>query len=185
MPAPSAGLSITAQGWLPMPSMPKCAARAHGEFETFALCHIHACEAFGGVARDLAYDSLATPSPNMMAVWFSSSRASSGFARKYGFYPQAYNLATRMGERQVQRARSLSAAGSATVADHPVWLPRWCRVAGVQKPPAPLSWQQLPRAAPLHRTTPDDQSRRDLRDDLRPGARGRHILRLLAREQPC
>ena len=58
-------------------------------FETFVRCHVHAFTALGGVAREIAYDNLAT------AVAEHDGRLVRflAFAREYGFYPKACNVA--------------------------------------------------------------------------------------------
>lgn len=73
-------------------------------FETFVRCHVHAFTAFGGVAREIAYDNLATavaehdwpPGPIPPAL--------SCVRPEYHFYPKACNVAAGWEKGKVERA---------------------------------------------------------------------------------
>ena len=98
---PSAWSSVTAG----------CVSGVHPqpEFETFVRCHIHAFEALGGVARELWFDNWPPPSPNTMATWCASIRAS---------WPSPANTASfrvpamwrRPGKKEKWNARSATCA---------------------------------------------------------------------------
>lgn len=63
-------------------------------FETFARCHLHAFHALGGVAREVAYDNLATAVAEHDGRLVRFTPRFLGFARDYGFYPRACNPAS-------------------------------------------------------------------------------------------
>src|SRR5229473_6237784 len=73
-------------------------------FETFARCHIHAFTALGGVAREIAYDNLATAVAEHDGRLVRFLPRFLGFAREYGFYPRACNLAAGWEKGKVERA---------------------------------------------------------------------------------
>jgi transposase len=73
-------------------------------FETFARCHIHAFEAFGGVARELVYDNLATAVAEHDGRLVRFQPRFLGFAREYGFYPRACNPASGWEKGKIERA---------------------------------------------------------------------------------
>lgn len=73
-------------------------------FETFARCHIHAFEAFGGVARELVYDNLATAVAEHDGRLVRFTPRFLGFAREYGFCPRACNPASGWEKGKVERA---------------------------------------------------------------------------------
>jgi transposase len=56
-------------------------------FETFVPCHIHAFAALGGVAREIAYDNLATAVAAHDGRLVRFLPRFLGFAREYGFFP--------------------------------------------------------------------------------------------------
>ena len=62
-------------------------------FATFVRCHIHAFTVLGGVAREVAYDNLATAVAEHDGRLVRFLPRFLGFAREYGFYPRACNLA--------------------------------------------------------------------------------------------
>jgi len=73
-------------------------------FETFVRCHVHAFTALGGVAREIAYDNLATAvaeHDGRLVRFFPRFLA---FAREYGFYPKACNVAAGWEKGKVERA---------------------------------------------------------------------------------
>jgi len=61
-------------------------------FETFVRCHMHAFVVLGGVAREIAYDNLATAVAEHDGRLVRFLPRFLGFAREYGFYPRACNL---------------------------------------------------------------------------------------------
>ena len=63
-------------------------------FETFARCHMHAFAAMGGVAREIAYDNLATAVAEHDGRLVRFLPRFLGFAREYGFVPHACNPAS-------------------------------------------------------------------------------------------
>ena len=73
-------------------------------FETFARCHIHAFEAFGGVARELVYDNLATAVAEHDGRLVRFQPRFLGFAREYGFYPRACNPASGWEKGKIERS---------------------------------------------------------------------------------
>jgi len=73
-------------------------------FETFVRCHIHAFSALSGVAREIAYDNLATAVAEHDGRLVRFLPRFLGFAREYGFYPRACNLAAGWEKGKVERA---------------------------------------------------------------------------------
>jgi transposase len=73
-------------------------------FETFVRCHVHAFTAFGGVAREIAYDNLATAVAEHDGRLVRFLPRFLAFAREYGFYPKACNLAAGWEKGKVERA---------------------------------------------------------------------------------
>ena len=61
--------------------------------ETFARCHVHAFLAMGDVAREIAYDNLATAVAEHDGRLVRFLPLFLGFAREYGFCPKACNPA--------------------------------------------------------------------------------------------
>jgi len=58
-------------------------------FETFVRCHVHAFTALGGVAREIAYDNLATAVAEHDGRLVRFLPRFFAFAREYGFYLKA------------------------------------------------------------------------------------------------
>lgn len=75
-------------------------------FETFARCHIHGFNAFGGVAREIVYDNLATAVAEHDGRLVRFQPRFLGFAREYGFYPRACNPASGWEKGKIERAIS-------------------------------------------------------------------------------
>jgi len=73
-------------------------------FETFVRCHMHAFAALGGIAREIAYDNLATAVAEHDGRLVRLLPRFLGFAREYGFYPRACNLAAGWEKGKVERA---------------------------------------------------------------------------------
>jgi transposase len=73
-------------------------------FETFARCHIHAFTALGGVAREIAYDNLATAVVEHDGRLIRFLPRFLGFAREYGFFPHACNPASGWEKGKIERA---------------------------------------------------------------------------------
>ncbi len=73
-------------------------------FETFVRCHIHAFSALGGVAREIAYDNLATAVAEHDGRLVRFLPRFLAFAREYGFYPRACNPAAGWEKGKVERA---------------------------------------------------------------------------------
>src|SRR6266446_7747110 len=73
-------------------------------FETFVRCHVHAFTALGGVAREIAYDNLATAVAEHDGRLVRFLPRFLGFAREYGFYPRACNPAAGWEKGKVERA---------------------------------------------------------------------------------
>jgi transposase len=73
-------------------------------FETFVRCHMHAFAALGGVAREVAYDNLATAVAEHDGRLVRFLPRFLGFAREYTFYPRACNLAAGWEKGKVERA---------------------------------------------------------------------------------
>lgn len=73
-------------------------------FETFARCHVHAFTALGGVAREIAYDNLATAVAEHDGRLVRFLPRFLGFAREYGFFPHACNPASGWEKGKIERA---------------------------------------------------------------------------------
>ncbi len=73
-------------------------------FETFARCHVHAFTALGGVAREIAYDNLATAVAEHDGRLVRFLPRFLAFARQYAFYPRACNPAAGWEKGKVERA---------------------------------------------------------------------------------
>jgi transposase len=73
-------------------------------FETFARCHIHAFTALGGIAREIAYDNLATAVVEHDGRLVRFLPRFLAFAREYGFYPHACNPASGWEKGKIERA---------------------------------------------------------------------------------
>jgi transposase len=73
-------------------------------FATFVRCHIHAFTALGGVARQIAYDNLATAVAEHDGRLVRFLPRFLGFARDYGFFPHACNPASGWEKGKVERA---------------------------------------------------------------------------------
>jgi transposase len=73
-------------------------------FETFVRCHVHAFTELGGVARQIAYDNLATAVAEHDGRIVRFHPRFLGFAREYNFYPHACNPASGWEKGKVERA---------------------------------------------------------------------------------
>lgn len=73
-------------------------------FETFVRCHVHAFHALRGVAREIAYDNLATAVAEHDGRLVRFLPRFLGFARDYGFFPRACNPASGWEKGKVERA---------------------------------------------------------------------------------
>lgn len=73
-------------------------------FETFVRCHIHAFTTLGGVARQIAYDNLATAVAEHDGRLVRFLPRFLGFAREYSFSPHACNPASGWEKGKVERA---------------------------------------------------------------------------------
>ena len=73
-------------------------------FATFVRCHLHAFEALHGVAREIAYDNLATAVAEHDGRLVRFVPRFLAFAREYGFYPRACNPASGWEKGKVERA---------------------------------------------------------------------------------
>jgi transposase len=73
-------------------------------FETFVRCHVHAFTALGGVAREIAYDNLATAVAEHDGRLVRFLPRFLAFARENGFYPKACNVAAGWEKGKVERA---------------------------------------------------------------------------------
>src|ERR1043166_2325891 len=73
-------------------------------FETFVRCHRHAFTAMGGVAREIAYDNLATAVAEHDGRLVRFLPRFLGFAREYSFFPRACNPASGWEKGKVERA---------------------------------------------------------------------------------
>ena len=73
-------------------------------FETFARCHVHAFTELGGVARQIAYDNLATAVAEHDGRLVRFHPRFLGFAREYNFFPHACNPASGWEKGKVERA---------------------------------------------------------------------------------
>ena len=73
-------------------------------FETFVRYHVHAFTALGGVAREIAYDNLATAVAEHDGRLVRFLPRFLAFAREYGFDPKACNVAAGWEKGKVERA---------------------------------------------------------------------------------
>lgn len=73
-------------------------------FETFIRCHVHAFTELGGVARQIAYDNLATAVAEHDGRLVRFRPRFLGFARECGFVPHACNPASGWEKGKVERA---------------------------------------------------------------------------------
>jgi transposase len=73
-------------------------------FETFLRCHVHAFAAMGGVAREIAYDNLASAVAEHDGRLVRFHPRFLGFAREYRFFPHACNPASGWEKGKVERA---------------------------------------------------------------------------------
>jgi len=73
-------------------------------FETFVRCHVHAFTELGGVARQIAYDNLATAVAEHDGRLVRFHPRFLGFAREYNFFPHACNPASGWEKGKVERA---------------------------------------------------------------------------------
>ncbi len=73
-------------------------------FGTFARCHVHAFDVLGGVAREIAYDNLATAVAERDGRLILFLPRFLGFARDHGFFPHACNPASGWEKGKVERA---------------------------------------------------------------------------------
>lgn len=73
-------------------------------FETFARCHIHAFESFGGCARELWFDNLATAVAEHEGNLVRFNPRFLAFAREYAFIPRACHVAAAWEKGKVERA---------------------------------------------------------------------------------
>jgi transposase len=73
-------------------------------FGTFARCHVHAFTALGGIAREIAYDNLATAVVEHEGRLVRFLPRFLAFARDYGFYPHACNPASGWEKGKIERA---------------------------------------------------------------------------------
>ena len=73
-------------------------------FETFVRCHIHAFDEFGGCARELWFDNLATAVAEHEGNLVRFNPRFLGFAREYGFIPRACHVGAAWEKGKVERA---------------------------------------------------------------------------------
>jgi len=73
-------------------------------FDTFVRCHVHAFEVLQGVAREIAYDNLATAVAEHDGRLVRFLPRFLAFAREYGFYPKACNPGSGWEKGKVERA---------------------------------------------------------------------------------
>jgi transposase len=73
-------------------------------FGTFARCHMHAFTALGGIARQIAYDNLATAVVEHDGRIVRFLPRFLAFAREYGFFPHACNPASGWEKGKIERA---------------------------------------------------------------------------------
>jgi transposase len=73
-------------------------------FETFVRCHIHAFEEFGGCARELWFDNLATAVAEHEGNLVRFNPRFLAFAREYSFVPRACHVAAAWEKGKVERA---------------------------------------------------------------------------------
>jgi transposase len=72
-------------------------------FETFVRCHIHAFRFMGGLARECLYDNLWTAVTKHDGRIIQFNPRFLVFAREFGFYPRACNLAAGWEKGKVER----------------------------------------------------------------------------------
>ena len=75
-------------------------------FESFVRCHVHAFQAFQGVAREIVYDNLATAVAEHDGRLVRFLPRFLGFARDYNFFPRACNPASGWEKGKVERSIS-------------------------------------------------------------------------------
>lgn len=73
-------------------------------FETFVRCHIHAFETFGGCARELWFDNLATAVAEHEGNLVRFNPRFLSFAREYSFIPRACHVRAAWEKGKVERA---------------------------------------------------------------------------------
>ena len=73
-------------------------------FETFVRCHIHAFEAFGGCAREIWFDNLASAVAEHEGNLVRFDPRFLAFAREYAFIPRACHVAAAWEKGKVERA---------------------------------------------------------------------------------
>lgn len=73
-------------------------------FETFVRCHIHAFHEFGGSARELWFDNLATAVAEHEGNLVRFNPRFLAFAREYSFIPRACHVAAAWEKGKVERA---------------------------------------------------------------------------------
>jgi transposase len=73
-------------------------------FETFMRCHIHAFQQFGGCARELWYDNLATAVAEHDGNLVRFHPRFLAFAREFAFLPRACHVAAAWEKGKVERA---------------------------------------------------------------------------------
>ena len=73
-------------------------------FETFVRCHIHAFHEFGGCARELWFDNLATAVAEHDGNLVRFNPRFLAFAREYNFLPRACHVAAAWEKGKVERA---------------------------------------------------------------------------------
>jgi len=73
-------------------------------FETFVRCQVHAFEAFGGCARELWFDNLATAVAEHEGNLVRFNPRFLAFAREFGFIPRACHVAAAWEKGKVERA---------------------------------------------------------------------------------
>lgn len=73
-------------------------------FETFVRCHVHAFNTLGGVAREIAYDNLASAVVEHDGRLVRFLPRFLAFARQYGFFPRACNVAAGWEKGKIERA---------------------------------------------------------------------------------
>ena len=73
-------------------------------FETFVRCHIHAFEEFGGCARELWFDNLATAVAEHEGNLVRFNPRFLAFAREYNFIPRACHVRAAWEKGKVERA---------------------------------------------------------------------------------
>jgi len=73
-------------------------------FSTFVRCHLHAFQELGGVARECAYDNLATAVAEHDGHLVRFHPPFLAFARDFGFFPRACHVAAAWEKGKVERA---------------------------------------------------------------------------------